>query len=77
MKNDKKGKGEEKPPTISPDSLARAIVEISEALRALTRSGLNRKAIITLVADDTKISKSTITHVLDSLEDLRSKYVRP
>lgn len=56
--------------------LAQAIVDISENLRRLLQSGLNRRAVVALVADSSKVSKTTIHIVIDSIEDLAQNYTR-
>ena len=57
--------------------LAQAIVDMSRAMKALLASGLNRKAIIILVAAHSGIqNKSTVTAVLDSLETLAQAYTK-
>lgn len=63
---------EEKP--IETKVLAQAIVDISKAFRALSASGLNRKAIITLIAADSGLGKGTVDAVLQSLESLAKTY---
>jgi len=67
--------------TISPrekserkELLALSIEQACEALKKLLNSGLNRNAIITLVAADTKLPKTTIGQVLNSLQDLSKTY---
>lgn len=59
-----------------PETLADAVRRISKSVDALRRSGLNQRAIVALVHDDTKIYKSTIVQVLDSLAALEKKYCR-
>jgi hypothetical protein len=61
---------------ITKEILATAIVEISDAVQKLYKSGLNRRAVVALVADDTKLGKGTIETVLDSLLDLRKTYTK-
>lgn len=58
------------------DDLSTAIRKISASMAKLTKSGLNKKAVIALLFDDTKISKRTIGDVLDSLQDLERKYTQ-
>lgn len=59
---------------ISEETLAAAIHGVSKALKALLASGLNRKAIITLIHDKSKISKKNIELVLNNLEVLAENY---
>jgi hypothetical protein len=63
---------EQKP--IPKEVLAKSIVEISAAFRALRASGINRRGIIALVAHSTKLGFGTIDTVLSALEDLRRDY---
>ena len=59
---------------IEPTVLAQAIIDISEAMKKLAKSGLNRKAIIILVAKDSNQYMHTVEKVMDSLENLRKTY---
>ena len=61
---------------VEPEILAEAIVRISTAIQALSKSGLNREAIIVLVKDRTGLPKKTIDLVLNSLEQLKRHYCR-
>lgn len=55
--------------------LARAIMDISAAMKELLRSGLNRRAIICLMHGNTVgLGKHDIEVVLDSLESLADDY---
>lgn len=56
--------------------LAEAIVRISEAMTELQASGLNREAVVVLLAAKTKVSKRDINAVLNGLKSLRSWYCR-
>lgn len=58
----------------SEENLASAIRKISEGFDKLKKTGLNRKAIIVLLQDHTKVPKKQITKVLDGLGDLSKKY---
>lgn len=60
----------------SKEVLAEAITKISEAMRELTASGLNRDAIVVLLAAKTGVSKRDINTVLDGLNRLRGWYCR-
>jgi hypothetical protein len=65
---------EQKP--VEKEVLATAIVSISDAVKKLYDSGLNRRAVVALLADSTKLGKGTIETVLDSLLDLRKTYTK-
>lgn len=67
-------KNEEQPE--SKEILAEAIVRIGEGMKKLTDSGLNKKAVIALIYDATKIPKRDIETVLSSLTRLASWYCR-
>lgn len=67
-------KNKEKPE--SKEILAEAIVRISESFLKLQESGLNEKAIIALIYDYSKVSKSNILLVLNSLRKLKSWYCK-
>lgn len=60
--------------TERPALLAHTIEQACDALRKLLNSGLNRKAIIILVADDTRVGRQEINLVLQSLENLSKTY---
>jgi hypothetical protein len=61
---------------VTKEVLATAIVSISDAVKRLYGGGLNRRAVVALIADDTKLGKGTIEAVLDSLLDLRRMYTK-
>lgn len=56
------------------ETLAAAIIQISDAVSALLESGLNRKAIEVLLHDSTKIPKRDIKLILDTLPKLKKMY---
>lgn len=61
---------------IEPPILAQAIVDISAAMNKLTRSGLNKKAIIVLLQDQTGLGKGSIECVLNGLDGLAKAYTK-
>ena len=61
---------------VGRDMLAKTIVDISASMTRLLASGLNRRAIVILIHDESKISKRTIEYLLDSLEQLAEDYTR-
>jgi hypothetical protein len=61
---------------VEKDVLATAIVQISTAMKKLSKSGINRKGIVALVNDDTKLGKGLIETVLISLENLAKNYAK-
>lgn len=73
-KNIKIIKNEEKPePT---EILAEAVIRISENFEKLQKNGLNKRAIIVLIYDYTKVPKRDIELVLESLAKLKGWYCR-
>ena len=56
--------------------LAEAVIRIGENMEKLQKSGLNRRAIVALIYDYTKISKRDIELVLDSLAKMKGWYCR-
>lgn len=67
-------KNQDKPETT--EILAEAVIKIGESMDKLYSSGMNKKAIIVLIANDTKLGKGTIETVLDSLKTLKGYYCR-
>jgi hypothetical protein len=55
--------------------LARAITDISAAGKRLAASGLNRKAVVILIAHDTNLGQGVVRAVLDSISDLQRTYL--
>jgi hypothetical protein len=65
---------QEKNNELPKDVLAKAIDDISSSVNGLLISGLNHKAVVALVHDDSGISKKTIKMVIDSLGSLKETY---
>ena len=61
---------------IEREVLAQAVIDISSSFTKLTRSGLNRRAIVALIADDTKFGKGVIEDILRSLDGLAKNYTK-
>lgn len=59
---------------VATEVIARAIVEISDAMKKLSTSGLKRKAIVTLIHDHSGIGKRDIEIVLNNLDALRETW---
>lgn len=64
---------EAKPVEVS--VLAKAITDISAAAKRLSQSGLNRKAVIVLIAHDSGLGQGVVRAVLDSITDLQRTYL--
>lgn len=60
--------------TAEPKDLSEAIEGISSGMKALLKSGLNRRAIIVLLHDSTRVAKRDIESVLSGLETLKKQY---
>lgn len=61
---------------VDKDVLAKAIVDVAEAMRRLQRSGLNKKAIVVLVSHDAKVPQGTVKVIMESLEFLAATYTK-
>lgn len=59
---------------VATEIIARAIIDISDAMKKLSTSGLKRKAIVALVHDTSGIRKGDIEIVLNNLESLRETW---
>lgn len=63
-------------PPETTEILAEAIVRLGEAVKKLDGSGLNRKAIVLLLHDATKVGKRDIEEILDAIPRLRGWYCK-
>jgi ribosomal protein L7Ae-like RNA K-turn-binding protein len=66
------------PPEISADDarrLADSVRKIEKGMKELNEAGLNRKAIVVLLAESTGVSRRDINAVLNGLETLGSEYL--
>lgn len=55
--------------------LAEAVRRIDAGMKALSSSGLNRRAIVTLLHDMTEVGKRDINTVLNGLENLGDTFL--
>lgn len=62
---------------VPAEIIAQSIVEISEAMKQLFATRLTRKAIVTLIHDQSKVGKATINIVLNNLQDLERDWLKP
>jgi len=67
-------KPNDEPENDGEEKLVESIRKISRAVGRILKTGLNRKAVVVLLKDDTGLSGRVIENVLDSLEDLERKY---
>jgi len=76
-----KRKAQQEPRIEAVEFPARAIQEavlgLSQAMKELNTSRLTENAVIVLLADSTKVSKSTIKEVLRGLKTLEETYIKP
>ncbi len=66
------------PPELTKEDCLRlvdAIKKIDKGARMLSESGLNRRAIVTLLHDVTEVGKRDINAVLDGLDILAEKFL--
>jgi hypothetical protein len=56
--------------------MERAIVDVAEGARKLLGTRLNKRAVLTLLKDDTGLPKSTIERVLDSAAQLDKNFLK-
>lgn len=71
---------------IAVELVADAIISISESIKKLNNTRLNRRALLLLIADNcdpvkrgytrTPISPKTIEKVLESIESLKKAYIK-
>ena len=62
---------------VSYEIIAKAIVDLSEAMRKLAESRVKQNTIVVLLADMTKMGKRDIMLVLSALDRLESEYLKP
>lgn len=63
-------------PPETKEILAEAIVRLGESVKKLDESGLNKKAILLLLQDATRLPKRDIRAVLDAIPRLKGWYCR-
>lgn len=63
-------------PPIKKEILAESIVRIGQEIGALNKSGLNRRAIIILLADLTRVKRDDIAAILDAIPELQARYCK-
>jgi hypothetical protein len=62
---------------IPVEILAQSIADISAGMKKLKASKLNDKALVLLIQDASKVSKTDINSVLEALENLERIYLKP
>jgi hypothetical protein len=71
-------KTDQPPPSIEPDDarrLAESVRKIEKGMKELNSAGLNRKAIVVLLAESTGVARRDINAVLNGLESLGAEYL--
>lgn len=63
-------------PPETKEVLAESIVKLGQALEHLNSSGMNRKAIVLLLQDATRLPKRDIELVLRAIPQLKAWYCR-
>ena len=64
-------------PPIERTVLASSIVELAKAAKRLLYGPLNDRALVVLLSDSSKVGRSDVLAVLQSLRSLERDYVRP
>ena len=62
---------------IPAEIIASSIVKIAEGMQALNATRLNRRAIVTLIHEHSKIARRDIEIVLNNLTSLESTWLKP
>ena len=63
-------------PPESKEVLAEAIVNIGSVVKKLNANGMNKKAMVVLIHDFTRVPKGQIITILDSLPQLERWYCK-
>lgn len=61
---------------VPTEVIAQSIIEISNAMERLSNTQLRREALVVLIHDRSKISKSVINIVLNNLESLKKTWLK-
>ena len=61
---------------VAIELLEQAIVDISKGMKRISESRINRRGLVALIQDSTKMPKSQIEYVLNSLESLETTYLK-
>lgn len=64
-------------PEVPAEVMAEAIVKISKAMEAISKTRLTRRAIVTLIHENSKISRCQIEIVLNNLDQLEKTWLKP
>lgn len=58
------------------EEIEKSIIKLSEVGEKIEKSRLNRRTIILLLNDITKVPKSHIEYILNALPELKNKYLK-
>lgn len=62
---------------VAAEIIASSIVDIAESFKRISNSRLTRRAVITLIHEDSKIARRDIELVLSNLESLERVWLKP
>lgn len=62
---------------IAVEVIEQSIIDIGDAMKRISQTRLNRKALVVLISKDTGIGQGTIESILDSLDSLETTYLKP
>lgn len=62
---------------VAAEIIATAIVEIAAGMKKLNESRLTRRAIVTLISQNSKIGHETINIILNNLDELEVTWLKP
>lgn len=68
------GTGTVKPEEVPRSVLAEAILKLSDGVKQIMESGLNKRAIWVLLVDSTGVPITQVRRVLDGIVDLKRDY---
>lgn len=64
-------------PDGGPQRIIDALLVVAEGMKSLSKTRLSRRAIVTLIQAESKVSKSDIELVLNNLESLEEIWLKP
>lgn len=65
------------PEPIAAEIIAQSIADIAEGMRKIANTRLTRRAIVTLLHENSKVPRGQIELVLNNLEDLDAIFLKP
>lgn len=64
-------------PVIPVDVIVASVERIAAGMKTLNTSRLNKEAIVLMVAASSRVSKETVRLVLNNLENLERRWLKP